>query len=189
MTADAAGQFAQAADLFGSVVHQVRDDQWVNPTPCTEWNVRALVNHLVVEQLWAVPLLDGKTIADVGDRLGGDQLGADPVAAWDAASAALKAAFAGSGALDRTVHLSYGDESALSYCGQMTLDAVIHSWDLARGIGAADSLPTDLTEYLYGLVAPMKELLAASGMFAAPVPADPAANTQIRLLALLGRAT
>lgn len=187
MSVDAAERFSQAADLFGSVVHQIRDDQWANPTPCTDWDVRALVNHVIGEQLWAVPLLDGKTIAEVGDRFDGDQLGTDPVAAWDVASAESKAAFANPGALDRTVHLSYGDESAINYCGQMTLDAVVHSWDLARGIGAPDSLPADLTEYLYGLVTPMKDLLAASGMFAAPVAVDPGANTQIRLLALLGR--
>lgn len=189
MNDDTAHRFAQAADLFGSVVHQVGADQWGNTTPCTEWDVRALVNHLVGEQLWAVPLLDGDSLADVGDRFDGDVLGSDPVAAWDASSAASKAAFAVPGVLDRTVQLSYGDESAINYCGQMTLDAAVHSWDLARGIDVPAILPEELAEYLYDLVAPMKELLAASGMFAAPVPVDPAANTQIRLLALLGRAT
>lgn len=188
MNEETAQRFAQAADLFGSVVHQVRADQWGNSTPCTEWDVRELVNHLVGEQLWSVPLLAGDSLTDVGDRFDGDLLGSDPVTAWDAAGGASQAAFAAPGALERTVHLSYGDESAINYCGQMTLDAAVHSWDLARGIDVPAILPEELAEYLYELVVPIKDMLAASGMFAAPLPVDPAADVQVRLLALLGRA-
>ena len=48
-------------------------------TPCTEWDVRALVNHVLGEIRWAVPLFAGSTIAEVGDRFDGDLLGDDPV--------------------------------------------------------------------------------------------------------------
>jgi hypothetical protein len=64
---------------FDRVVHHVREDQWDGPTPCTEWSVRAVVNHLVAEQLWVPHLLRGETLADVGDRHEGDVLGADPI--------------------------------------------------------------------------------------------------------------
>src|SRR5262249_38507083 len=85
--------FRRAADGFGARVHQIADGQWHNDTPCTDWDVRVLVNHVTVEQLWVPPLTGGSTIADVGDTLDGDQLGDDPVAAWDAAVAASAAAF------------------------------------------------------------------------------------------------
>jgi len=81
-------RFASAMAEFDRRVRAVRPEQWHNPTPCTEWDVRALVNHLVAEQLWAPLLLDGATVEDVGDRFDGDQLGADPVAAWASAAAA-----------------------------------------------------------------------------------------------------
>ena len=69
---------------FDRRVRAVHPEQWANSTPCTEWDVRALVNHVVTEQLWAPLLLDGATVEDIGDRFDGDQLGDDPVAAWAA---------------------------------------------------------------------------------------------------------
>ena len=64
--------------------------QWGAPTPCTDWDVRQLVNHVVGEDRWTGPLLAGQTIAEVGDRFDGDLLGDDPVATvHDATGAAL----------------------------------------------------------------------------------------------------
>ena len=75
----------------------VAADQWDLPTPCTEWDVRALVNHVVGEDRWTRPLLQGMTIAEVGDRFDGDLLGDDPQAvghdaATDASSRDRRAA-------------------------------------------------------------------------------------------------
>ena len=86
-------QFQRAVDGFGRHVHAVKKNQWHDSTPDTEWDVRDLTNHVTVEQLWVPPLVGGSTIADVGDRLDGDQLGDDPLATWDAAVAASLEAF------------------------------------------------------------------------------------------------
>src|SRR5690606_38626638 len=90
----------RAADAFDRHVAAVRAEQWRAPTPCTEWDVRELVYHLVVEQLWVPPLMGGATVAEVGDRFDGDQLGDDPLATWRASRAAADAALAEPGALE-----------------------------------------------------------------------------------------
>src|SRR5215217_7216662 len=102
--------YARAVDQFGPRVAAV-GDRWPAPTPDADWDVRALVNHVLNENLWAPPLLKGMTIAEVGDRFDGDQLGDDPQATWAAAAAASVASVRGDGALDRTVHVSFGDIS------------------------------------------------------------------------------
>lgn len=181
-------QHAEALRLFGERVRAVADDQWDAPTPCTEWNVRDLVNHVTGEQLWIPPLVsEGRTVEEMGDAFSGDVLGGDPVAAWETASAAAHAAFAAPGALDRTVKLSYGPALGRAYCSELTADCVVHTWDLSRAIGADDRLPDGLVEFSIKEVMPYADGLAASGMYAAPLDVPAGADAQTRLLALLGR--
>jgi ketosteroid isomerase-like protein len=100
----------------------VTDDQWALPTPCSDWSVRDLVNHVVGEDLWTSPLMRGRTIADVGSRLDGDLLGEDPRGA--AASAATEALGVVEETLPAhgTVQLSYGEESMDEYVRQLVAD-------------------------------------------------------------------
>ncbi|WP_030832543.1 TIGR03086 family metal-binding protein [Streptomyces hygroscopicus] len=178
----------EALDLFTERVHAIRPDQWDDPTPCAEWTVRDLVNHLAVEQMWVPPLVrEGANMADQGDALEGDLLGDDPVATWDAAAAAARDAFREPGALDRMVGLSYGESPATHYCAQMTADAAVHAWDLSRAIGADERIPKPLVDFSVREVAPYAADLEESGLFAAPVDPPPGADAQVRLLALLGR--
>src|SRR5881392_1448554 len=102
-------RFGRAQARFNDLVQQVKPDQWGDPTPCTDWNVRALVNHLVYEARWLPPLMAGKTIAEVGDAYEGDLLGDDPVSSYEDALRQATAAVQAPGALERTVHLSYDD--------------------------------------------------------------------------------
>ncbi|WP_406001009.1 TIGR03086 family metal-binding protein [Streptomyces sp. NBC_00829] len=179
---------AEALALFTDRVHAVRTDQWDDPTPCTEWSVRDLVNHLTAEQLWVPDLVtDGADIGEVGDAYDGDVLGSRPRAGWDAASRAARRAFAEPGALEQTVRLSYGETPAVAYCAQMVADAVVHSWDLSRAIGAPERLPEVLVSFALDEVTPYAAELAKSGLFAPPIEPPPGDSHQTRLLALLGR--
>jgi uncharacterized protein (TIGR03086 family) len=179
--------FQHAHGHFGELVHAIGDDQWDAATPCSDWDVRALVNHLAYEARWAVPLLEGQTVEQVGTQFDGDLLGDDPKASYDAAVSAADAAVRDDGALDRTVHLSYGETPAADYLSQLTGDFVIHAWDLARGIGADDSLDTEMLQWVYEQVEPQADMLAQSGMFDPPVDVPADADLQTKTLALFGR--
>src|SRR5215467_1964256 len=120
----------RAAEVFGARVHDVAADRWKAPTPCTEWSVHDLVNHVVAEHLWAPHLIAGETIAQVGDRYDGDVLADDPVSAWDGAIAASLAAWDRADD-DQTVHLSMGVAPLSEYAEQMLFDLAVHAWDLA----------------------------------------------------------
>ncbi|MGH3978374.1 MAG: TIGR03086 family metal-binding protein [Pseudonocardiaceae bacterium] len=184
---DALSLHATGLDEFDRRVRAVRSDQWHEPTPCSNWDVRMLVDHLVTEQLWVPLLMDGATVEDVGDRFDADQLGDDPVAAWRSASALARDAFAAPGALHRHVELSYGRRPAEGYCREMTMDLAVHAWDLARGIGADERLDGGLVAEVYEMVTAHADQLAATGLFNPPVEIGGDADTQTRLLALLGR--
>jgi uncharacterized protein (TIGR03086 family) len=176
-----------AIEGFGSRLRRVRADQWTASTPDAEWDVRTLVNHVVGELLWIPPLVEGKTIAEVGNQFDGDVLGDDPVATFERAAAGVRTAIGPPGALDRTVHLSYGDFPGHEYLGQVTSDIVIHTWDLAKAIGAdatlGDALVTAVTDFL----SPQIDMWRMPGVFAAPVETGAGAHAQDRLIAMTGR--
>jgi uncharacterized protein (TIGR03086 family) len=176
----------RGARRFTELVEQV-GNAWGAPTPATEWDVRALVNHVTVEQLWAPPLMAGATIADVGDRFDGDVLGDDPVACWHRAIVAASEAFGAPGALACTVHLSFGDTPAEEYVWQMVADLHLHGWDLATALGADDRIDPDAATTLLAVLSGQEEMLRASGMFGDHLAVDDDADDQVRLLALVGR--
>jgi len=184
--ADLVELFERAVTRFGGLVTAV-GDRWTAATPDTEWDVRALVSHVISENLWAPPLLAGSTIADVGDRFDGDRLGDDPDAAWATAARASIAAVAEPGALDRTVHVSFGDIPGQEYVSQLVCDHVIHGWDLARAIGEGERIEDDLVDFSYDFLLPQVDGWRSAGVFGPKVELPPGAGRQAELLALSGR--
>jgi uncharacterized protein (TIGR03086 family) len=175
----------RSVESWQRYLNGVGADQWGLPTPCTDWDVRALVNHIVGEELWTGPLLDGMTIAEVGDRFDGDLLGDDPQAAGRAASAeAVAAVDAKLSGID-TVHLSYGDEDPNEYVRQLCADHLIHGWDLAAATGQDRTLAADLVTEVGTWFADREELYRSAAVVGprAPGGGDP----QSDLLATSGR--
>src|SRR5262245_6953652 len=123
---------------FAALVAGVGMEQWHDGTPCSEWDVRTLVQHLLSEQLWVPPMFEGLTMEQVGDRFDGDLMG-DDASSWapllDSATEQAHAVVAQPGALARTVHLSFGDVGGEEYVVQLTADLAVHGWDLARATG------------------------------------------------------
>ena len=172
---------------FGRRVGQVRPDQWSAPTPCVDWDVRVLVNHIVYEERWVAPLFAGATIAEVGDRFDGDLLGDEPVASAADAAREAESAVAEPGALARTVHLSFGDTPGEEYARQLLADHLVHAWDLAAAVGADRRLDAEVVRFCAEWYADREEMYRRSGMVGprVGVPAD--ASGQDRLLGAFGR--
>ena len=184
---DIPATFGRAVAEFDARVRQIGGRQWQAATPDEDWCVRDLVNHLVAEDLWAPPLLAGSTITEVGDRFEGDVLGSEPSAAWTAASAGAVRAVGADGAMDRIVHLSFGDFPGGEYTLQLFADHLIHAWDLARAIGADEHLDDELVTSCAAWFDATEETYRGAGVIAArpPVPRD--ADPQTLLLARFGR--
>ncbi len=169
-----------------SRVESVGPDQWGSATPCAGWDARALVNHVVGEDLWTVPLLEGRTIAEVGDGLDGDLVGDRPVEAAAEAAAAALAAVGSTDLGGALVHLSYGDEDAGEYLRQLAADHLIHAWDLARATGGSTQLDPELVAEVASWFADREGAYRAAGIIGDP-PDGTFEHPQDRLLAAFGR--
>lgn len=177
----------RAGAHFGELVHRIGDDQWELPTPCADWTVRDLVNHVTAEDLWTAPLLDGRTIAEVGDVYDGDVLGDEPVASWDAAVGGALEATSVEGVTGRTVHLSFGDAPATEYLDQLIADHLVHAWDLAQAIGADDRMDPELVHGCAAWFDTVEDVYRQAGAIGARPAVAPDADAQTRLLARFGR--
>ena len=183
---DLATLHRRAVASWEDQVVAARSASWDGPTPCEKWSVRDLVNHVVGEDLWAVPLLAGSTLAEVGDRFDGDLLGADPVSSAQAAAEAAVRSVADALPQGRAVHLSYGEESAEEYVRQLVADHVVHGWDLAAATGGDTRLDPELVAEVGAWFAEREELYRTAGIIGARVDAD-ADDPQERLIASFGR--
>lgn len=184
---DALKLYRIGTDAFDRHVTAIRDDQWALPTPCSEWDVRALVSHLVYETVWVAPLMQGMSVPEVGDRFEGDLLGSDPKAAWAKALEDARTAFAATGAMEQTVKLSSREVTGEEYCLEVAVDSGLHSWDLARAIGADETIPREIIDAGLELLTPTVEAARAAGAYGAAVEVPPDADDQTRLLAMIGR--
>src|SRR3954454_21097321 len=155
----------QALDATAGIVAGTRLDQMSDPTPDGDWDVRTLLNHVIAGNYWAAELTAGKTIEEVGDRLDGDLVANDPMAAWEPSAKAAAAAFEAPGALQAPCAVSYGPVPGSVYAGHRFIDVLIHGWDLAVATGQAAGLPADLVEACFAEVEPQIDMLRGSGAF------------------------
>lgn len=184
---DLTAQYRRAVADFGTRVATIDPGQWAQPTPCAGWDVRQLVGHVASENAWVPPLVHGATIAEVGSDLDGDLLGSDPVEAWERLAAAALVAAHEDGVPERTVHVSFGDISGREYLSQVTVDHIVHGWDLAAAIGDSRPLDPDLVSFAWGYLEPRCEAWRAAGAFGPAVEVPDGAGTLDRLLGLTGR--
>ena len=183
--ADVRTWLQDAAAGFTACVEGVADDQWSSPTPNTAWAVRDLVAHLVDEQLWAPPLLVGRTIEEVGGAIPLDPLGEAPKASLQDATAGMVGALDDLD-LEATVHLSFGDVPTQEYLMQLFADHLVHTWDLARATGQDERLDPELVRVCATWFAGREDLYRAGGVIGPAVPLA-GGDAQADLLGRFGR--
>jgi len=179
--------YLKAMSATSAYLEAVRSDQWQHATPCTQWSVRDIANHIIGENLWAAELLNGMRVADVGNRLDGDLTGDDPAVAYRASVRVATSACITPGAMDATCHLSFGDYSGSEYAAQLLLDTLVHGWDIAEATGQDTRLEPELVDACLPIAAHLTEQFRSAGVFGENLATSPDADAQTRLLAMMGR--
>jgi uncharacterized protein (TIGR03086 family) len=191
MTVHPVDQLAGALDVAEDLVAGVPDDRWDAPTPCADWTVRDLVNHLVGGNLLFAGVLGGEptpSLEELGRGQGVDRLGDDPVAAFRVAADTLLAAFRQPGALEQVVTVPVGTVPGIGALHLRLVETLVHGWDLARATGRPPGFPEALAEQELAFSrAKLADVPPGRTPFAPPQPAPDDAPALDRLAALLGR--
>ncbi|MDQ4025348.1 MAG: TIGR03086 family metal-binding protein [Actinomycetota bacterium] len=176
----------RAAQATGKIVAGISPEQMDAPTPCTEWSVRDLLNHLIA----SYETIGGTMGAGIANAASTDFTATDHVAAYQGAAAKAIKALAAPGALERKFEMPWGETPGNVLLGLTIADTVVHGWDLAKGTGQDATVDSELAEAVYRTTSSMMEPQGSfprGSAFADPVEVPDEAPIGDKMLAYLGR--
>ncbi len=176
---------------FETRLRQVAHGQWDLPTPCPDWDVRGLTNHVLLGTRMSIQVLSGMPRDEVISYLDDDMMAStdDPISCFVELAEQMTEGFAALDGLEGIVEHPAGDFPRAMFCGFRVADGACHAWDLARAIGADETLDVGLVQFAWDDAQPQRDMLAATGMFgdsSSGTVADDA-PLQTRYLDLMGR--
>jgi len=178
---------ANPVDLYRSATRQtieiaqgVAPDQLRMPTPCSEWDVQALLDHLVGGTEYLLAAMDGRDPAPRSDTTAAD---------YRAGVGAVLEGLAQPANLERTCMSPLGFEWPVGQAVAGTfMDVLIHTWDLAQATGQDTALDPLLVDACIALFLPeMPERGRQAGIIGPAVDVAPDASPQAHLLGAMGR--
>ncbi|MDT5276735.1 MAG: hypothetical protein QOG95_3667 [Mycobacterium sp.] len=169
---------------FGETV-AAANGKWDRPSPCDAWDARGVLEHVI-------GFHDVLLLRPLG--LKPDRPRDDPGLRWEMTYGQLQKAFEADRRLFELVidipELAANPATRLdarAIMPNLTRDVLIHTWDLARAVGADDRLAPGWCELFYAALPSDPGGLSVSGMFGAPVAVGDQSDVQSKLLARLGR--
>ena len=145
-------------------------------TPCDEWDVRELLNHMLETQQFFVGTARGEDVSPPSPKPS-ELLGDDPVADFEHARSETLTVFGEDGVIART-----GPSLGIAFADQL-----LHGWDLAKATGQDATMPDGLAEAAYKVVHGRFTDEERKGVFGPQVATSKGASAQDRLLAYTGR--
>jgi uncharacterized protein (TIGR03086 family) len=176
----------RAADSAEAVLARLEPESYDRPSPCPEMTVAQVAAHLIGGiRSFAEVGEGGELRFDVDlDPDFGEQ---SPASAYRAGIDRLLAAFAGPGRLDTTYSMPWGPTTGVQLVGFELIETVVHSWDIARGLGVELQVDDDVVRAtLAGARLWVDDSVRVPGMFGPEVPVSDVPPLD-ELVAYLGR--
>ena len=145
-------------------------------TPCDEWDVRMLMNHMLETQHYFVSAARGKDATPPSPHPP-ELLGDDPVADFESARTETLSTFGEDGVIEKT-----GPSLGIAFSDQL-----LHGWDLAQATGQDATMPGGLPEAAYEMIHGRFTDEQRKGVFKPEVTVARTASAQDRLLGYTGR--
>lgn len=172
-------QFGQLAAPLGGVIAGIAPDQLDAPTPCAEFSVRGVLEHMIGGATSFAAAYRGEPAPepDLSDVLAG----------FGRALTELGAAVSSPGALDKTLATPFGEVDGAWFARYIVLDGLVHGWDLATATGQSYEPPDDLVAAVDAFARESLPGLRGEGTFSGPVDPPEGASPIERLAAFTGR--
>lgn len=172
-------QFEQVGALLAGVVAHIRPDQLELPTPCAEFTVRGVLEHMCGGATAFAAAFRGEAPKAPSD--------ADVLTGFGAAMDDLASAITAPGATDRTIAAPFGEVDGGTFIRFIALDGLVHGWDLATATGQPYEPPADLVAAVDAFAHEAIDELRDGQTFKTAVDAPADASPMARLAAYTGR--
>lgn len=172
---------------FARRLGHVHATDLAKPTPCPDWDVAALIQHVVGADHAYVAIMRGGSVEDFARVAAATRVGNLPAEDFATSSALVIEEMGRPSELDRVVHHPIGDIPVLQLLAMRVTDWTVHGWDLARALGTDETLDRGLVEALLKRTRARGEAIYASGYFRRGPGVPEGAGPQAELLDLLGR--
>lgn len=180
---DPVERIERASAFAQSKVEGVQADDMTKPTPCSEFDVRALLNHLIGGlAMMETAASGGKAVAPTTD-----QLGDDAAKTFAERRQKLLATLGESGVMERSWEMPFGAMPGAMMAGITFMEHVTHGWDVATATGQDATIPADLLQECWELVTPMDAMLRMPGVCGPAVAVADDASLQDKFVAFMGR--
>ena len=136
---DSLADHQRAQGVFAGVLANVKPDQLGAQSPCTEWDAKSVIDHVISGNQW-VGNLTGRQPSVLPDDLG---------AAHAESATVAQDVFDASDGLTRTFELPFGTMPGAAFIGLRTNDVFTHAWDLAKATGQSTDLDPELGARFY----------------------------------------
>ncbi|MCL5445469.1 MAG: TIGR03086 family metal-binding protein [Actinobacteria bacterium] len=176
-------RYERVAKGFDDRLARVGANQWSLRTPCEEWDVRALVSHVIATHWRVVAAVTGQD----PPKLDAEE---DLIAQWAAATDAVVASLDDPERSQKVVSGMFGTQPFESLVSRLLCaDTLFHTWDLARATGQDETLDPDAVAKAMEFLEPLDDAIRKPGGFSEKIDAPSGADAQTRLLNFGGRAT
>ena len=166
-----------------TIVHGVKADQLSAPTPCSEFDVRLLLNHMI----GGLDMLRAAAAGDEAKMPEGDQFGDDPGAIYDERRAKLMDALKAEGVLDKGWKMPFGELPGQMMASIAFVEHVTHGWDLAKATGQDTTIPEPLLSEALEVVTPMDTMWRMPGVCGPKVDVPESASATDKFAGFMGR--
>ena len=171
--------YRRVAEGFDTAVQGLTEEMWHAQTPCDQWNARDLVAHVVDNHRSVIARVMGREPAPSTGDLRQE---------WSHRSRTVRKITCDPAALAKEIEGPAGNMAAGEVIGRfLVIDLLVHTWDLARTVGADEHLNPSAVRYAYEILKPMDAHIRAPYLYGPKIDPPPGSDIQTELLYFLGR--
>jgi uncharacterized protein (TIGR03086 family) len=175
-------RYRQVSNGFDAAVKMATPDTWDVQSPCDEWKARDVVDHVVSGHRYVIAQVRGQKAEEP------QSADDDPTKAWEEVSRAMDEITGDPDAVAKEVDGPFGKMPAGEIIDRfVTMDLLVHTWDLARTVGADERLDEVAIRRAYDVLKPMDAMIRQPGVFGSKLEPPLGSDLQTNFLYFVGR--